>query len=304
MRTSGFIVGSALLASVAASAALLCALPAAAQSTTLSGAARAPAPTFAEDAVLQAVVSGDWRTEADRSRDVYRHPYEALTFWGLQPGATVVEIGPGGAWWTEILAPYAARTNGTYVAALSDRNDPALTPEQKTQREQGFQRFQTRFSDARYGTIRTVDFGMASGLAVADGSADLILVARAFHNWARSPGLTDRFMGEFARALKPGGYLAVEQHRAPEGSDPAAGTGYVPESYVIEAARKAGLELDARSELNANPKDTRDHPFGVWTLQPVRRSTEGGRTLSEAERAHYDAIGESDRMTLRFRKPG
>jgi predicted methyltransferase len=111
-------------------------------------------------------------------------------------------------------------------------------------------------------------------------------------------------MSSFAAALKPGGILAVEQHRAAEGADPAAGTGYVPESYVIGAAQRAGLVLDGRSELNANPRDTRDHPFGVWTLPPIRRAEQNGRTLTAEERARYDAIGESDRMTLRFRKPG
>nr|WP_306302021.1 methyltransferase domain-containing protein [Brevundimonas abyssalis] len=154
------------------------------------------------------------------------------------------------------------------------------------------------------GSARAVNFGPASGLGVEDGTADVVLVARAFHNWARAD-LTDRYMAEFFRALKPGGILAVEQHRAEEGlnATDTASTGYVPESYVIRAAQAAGFELDARSELNANAADDRDHPFGVWTLPPVRRTEQGGRTLTEAERAAFDAIGESDRMTLRFRKP-
>jgi predicted methyltransferase len=131
----------------------------------------------------------------------------------------------------------------------------------------------------------------------------MVLVARAYHNWSRQGETTDNFMGAFYKALKPGGILAVEQHRAPEGSDPKAGTGYVPESYVIAAAEKAGFVLDGKSEINANPKDTRDHPFGVWTLPPIRKSSEGEKKLTEAERAKFDAIGESDRMTLRFKKP-
>ena len=104
--------------------------------------------------------------------------------------------------------------------------------------------------------------------------------------------------------LRPGGILAVEQHRAAEGADPRAGTGYVPESYVIDAARKAGFMLEARSEINANPKDTKDHPFGVWTLPPTRRSAPAGQPADpNFDHTKYDAIGESDRMTLKFRKP-
>ena len=231
-------------------------------------------PLLQEDAALQAAIASDARPAADRARDVYRHPYETLTFWGLTPGSTVVEIEPGrGGWWSHILEPYAEATGGTYVAV----NRPL------------------------------------EGMQVADGTADLIVVARAFHNWHRSnPQRTGPYLEAFFKALKPGGVLAVEQHRAAEGLNPdeTAPTGYVSESHVIRAAQAAGFVLDARSELNANPKDDHDHPFGVWTLPPVRTSTarEGVATdraepLTDAERAEYDAIGESDRMTLRFRKP-
>ena len=251
-----------LMATVAG---LALASPAVAQT---SRAAQDPAliqPMTQEDEVLKAAIASDTRSEADRARDVYRRPYESLTFWGLRPGQTVVEIQPGAnGWWTQILQPYADATGGTYVPV-------------------------NRIQD---------------GLGVADGSADVILVARAFHNWHRA-GRTDEFMALFFAGLKPGGILAVEQHRAPEGSDvdQSAATGYVPEAYVIAAALKAGFELDASSDLNANPADDHSHPFGVWTLPPVRRSEGDGRVLTEAERAAYDAIGESDRMTLRFRKP-
>lgn len=224
-----------------------------------------PAVRTADDAVLAAAVASPSRSEADRARDAFRRPYESLTFWGLEPGQTVVEIEPGrGGWWTAILEPYLAETGGRYVAAAR----PAET------------------------------------MGVDDGSADLVLVARAFHNWARD-GRTEPYLAAFFRALKPGGVLAVEQHRAPEGSNVAATapTGYVPESYVIAAAEAAGFVLEARSELNANPDDDHDHAFGVWTLPPVRRSEQGGRVLTPDERSAYDAVGESDRMTLRFRKP-
>lgn len=222
-------------------------------------------PMIQEDEVLKAAIASDSRAEADRARDVYRHPYESLTFWGLRPGLTIVEIEPGRAgWWSAILEPYAAATGGRYVAV----NRPQET------------------------------------MGVEPGTADFVLVARAFHNWHRA-GRTDAYMAAFFDALAPGGILAVEQHRAPAGSnvDQTAGTGYVPESYVISAALRAGFELEASSDLNANPADDRQHAFGVWTLPPVRRSEGDGRVLTEAERAAYDAIGESDRMTLRFRKP-
>ncbi|WGM32700.1 methyltransferase [Brevundimonas sp. NIBR11] len=234
-----------------------------------------PPPVLQEDEALQAAIGSDTRPAADIARDVYRHPFETLTFWGLMPGSTIVEIEPGrGGWWSAILQPYAAATGGTYVAV----NRPL------------------------------------EGMGVADGTADMIVVARAFHNWHRSnPQRTGLYLEAFFKALKPGGILAVEQHRANEGLNPdlTAPTGYVSESYVIRAAQAAGFVLEARSELNANPKDDHDHPFGVWTLPPVRTSaprdgvaTDRPTPLTDAERAEYDAIGESDRMTLRFRKPG
>lgn len=275
------------------------ALPAVAQ-TSASAPPSAVAPELEEDTALAAAIAAPTRTEAEKARDQYRHPYEALTFWGLRPGLTVVEIEPGAAgWWTHILAPYAQATGGRYVAAQVDLTDPQTSDRARQARTA------LAASLAANPAASVVDFGPTAGLGVPDGSADLILVARAFHNWSRSEGRVERYMAEFARALKPGGVLAVEQHRAVEGLDVAdtAATGYVPESYVIRAAQDAGLVLDARSELNANAADTKDHPFGVWTLPPVRASEQDGRTLTDAERARYDAIGESDRMTLRFRKP-
>ncbi|NJC40975.1 putative methyltransferase [Brevundimonas alba] len=229
-------------------------------------------PVLQEDTALQAVVGSSDRPAADAARDVYRHPFETLTFWGLTPGSTIVEIEPGGAgWWRNILEPYAASTGGTYV--------PVNRP--------------------------------LEGMGVPDGTADMVVVARAFHNWHRA-GRTGPYLAAFFKALKPGGVLAIEQHRSVDGLNPdqTAPTGYVPESYVIRAALAAGFVLEARSELNANPKDDHDHPYGVWTLPPVRTSAprQGNANdrptpLTEAERAAFDAIGESDRMTLRFRKP-
>ncbi|MBY0565243.1 MAG: methyltransferase domain-containing protein [Hyphomonadaceae bacterium] len=257
------------------------------------------------DAELAAVVAGSWRSAEDRDRDQYRHPEASLAFWGLRPGMTIVEINPGaGSWWTKILAPYAHRTGGRYVAGYVDLGAPNVTDAARNAR----MAFENEYADASlYGDIGVVNFGMTSGLAMPDASADFILVARAFHNWARADGVTDRYMAEFARVLKPGGVLAVEQHRAAEGADVAstAPTGYVPEAYVIQAAERAGLRLAGRSEINANPRDDRDHPFGVWTLAPTRRTSPVGQPPNpDLDRTEYDAIGESDRMTLRFVKAG
>lgn len=222
-------------------------------------------PQYQDDAVLMSIIASPSRPAADSARDSQRHPLETLTFWGLQPNLTVVEIEPGRAgWWRNILEPYAAATGGTYV--------PVNRP--------------------------------LEGMGVEDGAADLIVVARAFHNWQRA-GNVGPYLQAFYKALKPGGILAVEQHRSVDGVnvDEVASTGYVPESWVIHQARQAGFELKARSEINANAADTKDHPFGVWTLPPIRRSEADGRTLSAAERAALDAIGESDRMTLVLQKP-
>ena len=251
-------------------AAAVIASPAVAEAQTMPRPARSATstalPEYQADAALKAAIASETRPAADRARDVFRHPEEALTFWGLSPAMTVVEVQPGNAgWWTAILRPYAQATGGRYV--------PANT--------------------------------LAELEAVPSGSADMVLIARAFHNWARAEGRTDAVLAAAFKALKPGGVLAVEQHRAVEGLNVAdtAPTGYVPESYVIQAAQRAGFVLDGRSEMNANPRDDRDHAFGVWTLPPVRRDTQGDRTLTPAERAEYDAVGESDRMTLRLRKP-
>jgi predicted methyltransferase len=253
------------LALMATAAGLALASPAVAQTPRAPQDPTLIQPRIQEDEALKAAIASDSRAEADRARDRYRHPYESLTFWGLQPGQTVVEIEPGRAgWWSEILSPYAEATSGRYVAV----NRPL------------------------------------DSMGVEPGEADFVLVARAFHNWHQA-GRTEAYMAAFFDALAPGGILAVEQHRAPAGAnvDQSAPTGYVPETYVIAAARKAGFVLEASSDLNANLADDHSHPFGVWTLPPVRRSEGDGRVLTPAERAAYDAVGESDRMTLRFRKP-
>jgi predicted methyltransferase len=255
------------------------------------------------DAALQAVVAGDWRSAENRERDRYRHPVESLAFWGLQPGMSVLEIQPGGGWWTEILAPYAKRTGGRFYATAVDLANPEVTEAARQSRAEFEQRYAAK--PDIYGRIELVNWGAKSAPLPAN-TFDLILTARSVHGWIRTPGMVEKAFSDFARALKPGGILAVEQHRANPGpQDPKAVSGYVTEASVIDAAEKAGLKLAARSEINANPKDTKDHPFGVWTLPPSLRSTAYGSDATDPTFDHskYLAIGESDRMTLKFVKP-
>ena len=273
------------------------------QADQLRQAPHAPAPSFTEDQTLIGIIAGPQRSAANTVRDAWRHPLESLTFWGLQPGLTVLEIDPAGCYWTEILAPYAARTGGHYIAAgLPDLSDPALSEGARKSRAA----FDAKVADhTAYGVVGYANFSAKNGLTAPPASVDLILTARNIHDWMWTPGAVDRDFASFADALRPGGVLAIEEHRAdPRPMIGDAHDGYVSENFVIEAAKRAGLVLDARSDLNANPKDGKDHPFGVWTLPPTRRSSPPGQPPNPSfDHARYDAIGESDRMTLRFRKP-
>jgi predicted methyltransferase len=254
------------------------------------------------DAALQASVDGAWRTPENVERDVWRKPVEALTFWGLKPGMTVLELSPGGGWWTEILAPYARMTKGRYIATAADLDNPDLSQGARDARA----RFEQRFADESiYGKFELVNFGPKSQGLGKPGSVDFVLNGRNIHNWMNG-GILDKVMAESFAVLKPGGILAIEEHRnAPvTEQDPKAGTGYVTEAFVIGAATRAGFKLEARSDMYANPKDDHDHPFGVWTLPPVKRTAPAGQPADPGfDRAPYDAIGESDRMALRFVKP-
>jgi predicted methyltransferase len=257
----------------------------------------------ASDPVLGEVVAGDWRSAEAKSRDAVRHPVESLAFWGLKPGMTVLEIQPGGGWWTEILASYAKRTGGKFYATAADIANPELSEAARKGRESFAARFAAK-PDV-YGEVHLVNWGTKSAPLPAN-TFDFILTARSIHGWMRTPGMVEKTFKEFHGALKPGGILAVEQHRANPGpQDPEAKSGYVTEAYVIEQAEKAGFKLAAKSEINANAKDTKDHPFGVWTLPPALRSTPYGSDQTDPAFDHskYVAIGESDRMTLRFVKP-
>lgn len=267
-------------------------------------AAPPPVTRAAEGAVdpLLAAVGGAWRPAEERARDRWRHPVETLRFFGLRPGATLVEFWPGAGWWTQVLAPYALATGGQLYAAhleVGPNADPADAEIVRAYRE--------RFTDAdRYGEVMVTAFGPRSGPVAPAGSADLVLFMRNLHNWMAA-GLAEKAFADAFAALRPGGVLGIEQHRAAEGGvqDPLAATGYVQEAYVERLAEEAGFRFDARSEINANARDDRDHPFGVWTLPPVRRTSPRGEPDDISfDSMPYDAVGESDRMTLRFRKAG
>lgn len=260
-----------------------------------------PGPVLAApDAVLHQAVESSIRSPRDKARDVYRHPEQSLAFWGLKAGDTVIDADPGSGWWTDILAPYLAQTGGHYIATGADLNDPAVSSEGRQDRATFAAKYLGK--PAVYGQVSIVDFGPRSGPLAPAASVDFILVSRATHNWVGS--FIAKAFADFYAALKPGGVLAIEDHRAPAGADPAKGDGYVPEAYVIDQATKAGFTLAGKSEINANPKDTKNYPFGVWTLPPTRRSAPFGQPANPAfDHAPYDAIGESDRMTLKFVKP-
>jgi predicted methyltransferase len=259
------------------------------------GSKAATAPT-----TLDAAVAGSWRPPADRARDRWRHPVESLQFWGLKPGQTVVEFWPGAGWYTDIVDPFLAATGGKFYAAdleATDADGRAMV-----------EAYRRKLADKPklYGKVEITAFGPTSGPVAPAGTADVVLFLRNVHNWMAA-GLAEKAFRDAFAALKPGGVLGVEEHRADPATVPdvTAANGYVPQDYVVQLAREAGFTLAAASEINANPQDTRDHPFGVWTLPPVRRSSPRGKPADPGfDHAKYDAIGESDRMTLRFVKAG
>jgi predicted methyltransferase len=252
-----------------------------------------------KDKALDQALSGEWRKPESKARDGERHPGQALAFWGLKPGMTILELQPGGGWWTEILAPYARITKGEMYVTGADLADPAISDGARKGRAD----FEAKFADtATYGKVNVVNWG-ANAAPLPANKFDFVLIARGLHGWTRQ-GSIEKNLANVFNSVKPGGVLAIEQHRAKPEQDASVFNGYLPEAFVIAQAEKAGFKLAEKSEINANPKDTKDHPFGVWTLPPVRQTSEGGKPADPAfDRAKYDAIGESDRMTLRFVKP-
>ncbi|WP_223426107.1 class I SAM-dependent methyltransferase [Alcanivorax limicola] len=240
-----------------------------------------------------AATQGEHRTAAFVARDVWRRPVETLAFFNVEPDMTVVEIWPGAGWYTEILAPLL-RDEGQLYAAHFDPDTPVPF----------FQRSLVAYQDklaaepAVYDRVALTVLAPPAHTAIAPpASADRVLTFRNVHNWA-SAGSAEAAFSAFHTALRPGGILGVVEHRAPAGRDldEQIASGYMTEEYVIALAEAAGFELLERSEINANPADSADHPEGVWTLPPSLR-------LGDTDREHYLAIGESDRMTLKFRKP-
>ncbi|MGY0799727.1 class I SAM-dependent methyltransferase [Lysobacter sp. A286] len=244
---------------------------------------------------LDAVIAGDWRDPANAARDQYRHPAQTLGFFGLQPDQTVVEIVPGGGWYAEILAPYL-RDGGQYIAAVVDPTAlPAGNGRDYQQRTKDGIEAKFAAAPAQFDHANLIAYDPAAPVFGPAGSADLVLTFRNVHNWRSSGQAEGMFEGFFA-VLKPGGTLGVAEHRAAADVADDDKTGYVGQAQMIALAEAAGFVLDASSEINANPLDTKDHPNGVWTLPPSNNH-------DDADDARYAAIGESDRMTLRFSKP-
>jgi predicted methyltransferase len=249
---------------------------------------------------LEWAVAGAWRIDAEKARDQWRHPVETLAFFGLKNSDTVVEIFPGGGWYTAILGPWLRSGGGKLYAA---HPDPASSDSARANVEAYTAAF-VAHPDV-YGAIEvTVASRTSPGLA-PDGTADAVLTFRNVHNWMAG-GYAEKIFADAYRALKPGGVLGVEEHRLPSARDQdlTASTGYVLEAFVVQLAQNAGFVLEESSEVNANPKDTADHQLGVWMLPPNLRAPAAGDPLAATYNADaYKAIGESDRMTLRFRKP-
>jgi predicted methyltransferase len=243
------------------------------------------------DDVLKAAIAGSHRPAANSARDVYRHPYETLTFFGIKPTMTVVELVPEGGWYTEILAPYL-RAKGKLIGA-----GEAIEPNKRY----GMM-FKKKLDSnpAVYDKVATAVFDPPTAYDIAPaGSVDMVLTFRNVHNWVETGDDNVKLaFRKLFEVLKPGGVLGVTDHRLPEAmpQDAKASTGYVHESYVIKMAESAGFKLAAKSEINANPKDNADHKRGVWALPPTLANR-------DEDRDKYLAIGESDRMTLKFVKP-
>lgn len=240
---------------------------------------------------MAATLTSPHRRPGNPERDVHRHPKETLEFLGLVPNQTVLEVGPGEGWYTEVLAPTLAKRGQLFVTT----SDPMAPQDQRpTLYAQRTKLFLEALPEA-YGKVKPLVLDPKDPkLALEDKQLDMVFLVRGMQGMVNN-GVLESWLREFHRTLKPKGLLAVVQHRAAPGADPAASAkqGYLPEAFVIEQVEKLGFKLDAKSEVNANPKDTKDYADGVWTLPPSLR-------LGEQDKEKYLAIGESDRMTLKF----
>ncbi|MEH1765729.1 MAG: class I SAM-dependent methyltransferase [Nostoc sp.] len=237
---------------------------------------------------LQTILNSSHRSEQNRLRDKYRHPTQTLEFFGLRPNMTVVELWPGNGWYTEILAPFLAPKGQLIVTNLANSaSKPALAFQEKL-----------AANPEIFGKVKVAQINPPNELTLApDNSVDIVVTFRNIHNWVKA-GYAEQVYAAAYKALKPGGILGVEEHRALARTslEESIKTGYMSEDGVIAAVEKVGFKLVGKSEINANPKDTKDYPGGVWTLPP---------TLSQGQkdRQRFLNIGESDRMTLKFIKP-
>jgi len=241
---------------------------------------------------ISMIMDGDHRSAANKARDRYRHPNKTLSWLGIKPDMSVVEIFPGGGWYTEILAPYL-KDKGLFYAAGSD---PESSSRFSRKSAQAFK--EKMASNDVYANVKTTVLAPPEKITIAPaGTVDAVLTFRNIHNWMKA-GTADDVFNAMYTALKPGGILGVIEHRGnPEiEQDPKAGSGYINQDYAIKLAEKAGFVFVSSSEINANPKDSKDHHKGVWTLPPTL-------AMKKKNREKYLAIGESDRFTLKFIKP-
>ena len=242
-------------------------------------------------AQINSVLAGSWRSSDHRARDVYRHPGATLQFFGVRPGQTVIEITPGGGWYSEVLAPLL-RDNGHYIAAVA-----SAPKDRESQRDENTLKRKFQSDPAQYAHAAVREFDPRAPILGAPGSADVVLTFRNVHNWVMGDNAPAMFQAFFA-VLRPGGVLGVVDHRADAKAslDAVKSSGYLPAAYVEQLATAAGFKLVESSEINANARDTKDYAKGVWTLPPTY-------ALGAQDKPKYAAIGESDRMTLRFVKP-
>jgi predicted methyltransferase len=253
------------------------------------------APAAAAELTLDSAVNNPARSTKFIARDKVRHPIEELAFFGVKPQSTLVEIWPGGGYWTEILAPFL-HDHGAYYVALQGKGGSDAADAEADKLNALF-RSNVEADKATYGKVVETALGVGQDEIAPAGSADVVLTFRNLHNWMK-----DRFAPEafaaFYRALKPGGVLGVEDHRGQRDipQDPKAADGYVRQASAIALAEKAGFKFEGSSEIDSNPKDTANWPKGVWTLPPTFR-------LGDQDRAKYEAIGEADNFVLKFRKP-
>jgi predicted methyltransferase len=243
-------------------------------------------------AAITAMTKAKFREPANVARDKYRHPVETLAYFGFKPTMTVLDVGPGEGWYTELLAPALAKS-GKYIATTTD---PSGAPNERGSfNGQRFKDFLGGLPEA-YAKVETEVIDPKAPKLAEDGTVDLVVIMRGVHGM-KNNGVLDAWLAQIHKALKPGGVLGIEEHRAAKGADPVDSSkkGYVPEAWLIEQVDAAGFKLAGKSEINANPKDTKDYPEGVWTLGPTFR-------LGDKDHDKYAAIGESDRMTLKFVK--